>query len=225
MASPEVITLPEDEEEDEDFAVNLNFVQLAGGNELLDVKLEVEEREKEEEKEKVAELEMEEQDEKFALDDYRQSKNNNKAKTRKRARSSNSDEEYMPSDESGVEDDEKIYEENFDRKSNNSILDDNKTKVYNARIQKLEQVDTKPEYAITRNVKSDEFGDSPHPWKVDTATWNRLHEYQKEGVQWLQKKTDHRSGGILADQMGLGKTIQAAVFLRSIAETGRVHYK
>ncbi len=35
-----------------------------------------------------------------------------------------------------------------------------------------------------------------------------LYDYQKQGLAWLLKREkSHPSGGILADQMGLGKTV------------------
>ncbi|EFO90716.1 hypothetical protein CRE_08005 [Caenorhabditis remanei] len=104
------------------------------------------------------------------------------------------------------------------------LSDDNDSGKFRKRMAQLDLLNLNPEYKITRMVTS-ENGDSEKPWKVEKSVWNRLHDFQKEGVIWLQKRTDHRSGGILADEMGLGKTIQAVVYLRSIAETNRVHYK
>ncbi|KAF1746898.1 hypothetical protein GCK72_023356 [Caenorhabditis remanei] len=111
------------------------------------------------------------------------------------------------------------------RREFGGLCDDNDSGKFQKRMAQLDILNLNPEYIITRMVTSEEFGDSEEPWKVDKSVWNRLHDFQKEGVIWLQKKTDHRSGGILADEMGLGKTIQAVVYLRSIAETNRVHYK
>lgn len=40
---------------------------------------------------------------------------------------------------------------------------------------------------------------------VYTEAWNRLHEYQQHGVRWMQGLHREGAGGILADDMGLGK--------------------
>jgi superfamily II DNA or RNA helicase len=42
-----------------------------------------------------------------------------------------------------------------------------------------------------------------------------LRSYQQRGVAWLQRLTELGMGGVLADQMGLGKTIQAMALLTS----------
>ena len=55
---------------------------------------------------------------------------------------------------------------------------------------------------------------------VDTGTPARLtnlsaelRPYQERGVAWLQRLTDNGFGAVLADQMGLGKTLQAIAVL------------
>jgi DNA excision repair protein ERCC-6-like 2 len=48
----------------------------------------------------------------------------------------------------------------------------------------------------------------------------RLHQYQKEGIKFLQDLFRSGSGGILADEMGLGKTVQAVGFVASIKGWG-----
>ena len=53
-------------------------------------------------------------------------------------------------------------------------------------------------------------GDDPViPSGIDVRRWNDLYPFQREGVAWLCD--EERQVGILADQMGLGKTIQALV--------------
>jgi SNF2 family DNA or RNA helicase len=47
-----------------------------------------------------------------------------------------------------------------------------------------------------------------------------LHKYQREGVQWLLSKLKHKQSAILGDQMGLGKTIQTAVFVDAARTLG-----
>jgi superfamily II DNA or RNA helicase len=49
-----------------------------------------------------------------------------------------------------------------------------------------------------------------------------LRTYQERGVAWLQRLTELGMGGVLADQMGLGKTIQAMALLTS-REQDRPH--
>lgn len=48
----------------------------------------------------------------------------------------------------------------------------------------------------------------------------KLHEYQKEGINWLRYSWASGIDTILADEMGLGKTIQTVVFLYSLYKEG-----
>ncbi|MHB1001054.1 MAG: SNF2-related protein [Armatimonadota bacterium] len=47
-----------------------------------------------------------------------------------------------------------------------------------------------------------------------------LRAYQKAGFEWLHFLHDYGFGGCLADDMGVGKTVQALVFLQSLRESG-----
>ncbi len=51
-----------------------------------------------------------------------------------------------------------------------------------------------------------------------------LHPHQEQGIQWLQTciQTPGRQGVLLADDMGVGKTIQILTFLAWCIETGRL---
>ncbi len=47
-----------------------------------------------------------------------------------------------------------------------------------------------------------------------------LRHYQKTGFDWLHFLHEYGFGGCLADDMGIGKTVQALVFLQSLLSTG-----
>jgi len=47
-----------------------------------------------------------------------------------------------------------------------------------------------------------------------------LRPYQKAGFDWLHFLHDYEFGGILADDMGIGKTVQTLTFLLSLKENG-----
>lgn len=47
-----------------------------------------------------------------------------------------------------------------------------------------------------------------------------LRPYQKSGFDWLHFLHDYEVGGCLADDMGVGKTVQALAFLLSLRESG-----
>jgi DNA excision repair protein ERCC-6 len=49
-----------------------------------------------------------------------------------------------------------------------------------------------------------------------SSLWNRLFPYQRDGVRWLLGHFQTRRGGILGDEMGLGKSTQIIAFLASL---------
>ncbi|XP_048580667.1 chromodomain-helicase-DNA-binding protein 4 isoform X2 [Nematostella vectensis] len=51
-------------------------------------------------------------------------------------------------------------------------------------------------------------------------TGGKLHEYQREGLNWLRFSWAQGTNTILADEMGLGKTIQTISFLYSLMKEG-----
>src|SRR4030095_9942443 len=42
-----------------------------------------------------------------------------------------------------------------------------------------------------------------------------MRPYQRQGVAWLQFLRENKFGGILADEVGLGKTLQTLAFIHS----------
>ncbi|KAH1006602.1 DNA excision repair protein ERCC-6 [Dendroctonus ponderosae] len=52
--------------------------------------------------------------------------------------------------------------------------------------------------------------------KAPKDAWNKLYEYQKEGVYWLWELHQRSSGGLLGDEMGLGKTVQIIAFFHAL---------
>lgn len=52
--------------------------------------------------------------------------------------------------------------------------------------------------------------------KVPLCVWQQLYPYQQEGVRWLCGLHIQEVGGLLGDEMGMGKTVQMAVFLASL---------
>lgn len=57
-----------------------------------------------------------------------------------------------------------------------------------------------------RNVKDSDF-------KVPHSLKNTLRNYQKDGFRWLKTMANYGFGGILADDMGIGKTLQVITLL------------
>jgi DNA excision repair protein ERCC-6 len=50
--------------------------------------------------------------------------------------------------------------------------------------------------------------------------WEQLFSYQRQGLFWLLRRYLQHSGGILGDEMGLGKCVQTVGFLSSLALSG-----
>ncbi|WP_448873461.1 DEAD/DEAH box helicase [Desulfobulbus propionicus] len=66
------------------------------------------------------------------------------------------------------------------------------------------------------------FAQLRHPAKTDSVTTSRsfaasLRGYQQEGLQWLHALHRLRLGACLADDMGMGKTVQVLAFLDVLA--------
>lgn len=55
---------------------------------------------------------------------------------------------------------------------------------------------------------------------LPTKFCGELRHYQRAGYDWLHFLHDYGFGGCLADDMGIGKTVQALVFLQSLYESG-----
>lgn len=140
---------------------------------------------------------------------------------------SNSDDNYCPSDESSESEDEKSklinkkkfyktnkneskrYQKCRKNKNNfkekiNKINDDGDLTLFKNRIKKLQPGD----YNETVNI----FEDFAMPKKL----YDVLKVHQREGVIWLLKLFKNNLGGILADEMGLGKTLIIIALLVTI---------
>ena len=71
-----------------------------------------------------------------------------------------------------------------------------------------------------QNIQLNEEGDNTiglnTSFSVLSCMWERLYEFQREGVRWMQNHYLFQKGCILADDMGLGKTVQIACHLDGI---------
>lgn len=65
--------------------------------------------------------------------------------------------------------------------------------------------------SLVRNMKTIEDNDFEVPESLDKV----LREYQKRGFLWIKTLNYNGFGGILADDMGIGKTLQVIAFLLS----------
>lgn len=59
-------------------------------------------------------------------------------------------------------------------------------------------------------------------YRIPAMIWERLLEYQREGVNWMLDLHRQEVGGILGDEMGLGKTIQVVSFVAALHVSERV---
>lgn len=51
-------------------------------------------------------------------------------------------------------------------------------------------------------------------FRIPLEAYSKLYPHQREGVKWLAGFVGNKVGGILGDDMGMGKTVQVATFLR-----------
>ena len=75
-------------------------------------------------------------------------------------------------------------------------------------------VETVAEGAIGELLERLRASDAPEEATI-VGIEGDLRNYQERGVAWLQRLSELGMGGVLADQMGLGKTIQAMALLTS----------
>lgn len=69
---------------------------------------------------------------------------------------------------------------------------------------------------LARGLRAGEpIPDAPLPAGLQA----QLRDYQHEGYRWLRLLYDYRCGGILADDMGLGKSVQAIAHVLALRET------
>jgi ATP-dependent DNA helicase len=70
------------------------------------------------------------------------------------------------------------------------------------------------------NLTEEERAEKEQRELVPMLTGGRLKSYQIKGVKWLISLWTNGLNGILADQMGLGKTIQTIGFLAHLIGNG-----
>ena len=58
-------------------------------------------------------------------------------------------------------------------------------------------------------------------FRLPSAIFNRLYDYQRDGVQWMWGLHQRETGGILGDDMGLGKTFQVTCFATGLMAAGK----
>jgi hypothetical protein len=78
-------------------------------------------------------------------------------------------------------------------------------------------VETVADGAVGALIERLRASDGPQEAQI-VGIAGELRDYQVRGVAWLQRLTELGMGAVLADQMGLGKTIQAMALLTSRAQ-------
>ncbi|GEO11844.1 DEAD/DEAH box helicase [Segetibacter aerophilus] len=75
------------------------------------------------------------------------------------------------------------------------------------------QLDEQVKHELSLYHQSFENFDSIQPVNIPAELNATLREYQKHGLNWLNFLDDNNFGGVLADDMGLGKSIQVIAFI------------
>lgn len=92
-------------------------------------------------------------------------------------------------------------------------LDDKKIKIPKFRIYQLENSEN--EHLVLAKEKEIDNIFNKKPLEIDKRLKGKLRNYQIEGVNWLLKLRSMELCGILADDMGLGKSLQVISYLES----------
>ncbi|KAJ3054813.1 DNA excision repair protein ERCC-6-like [Rhizophlyctis rosea] len=73
--------------------------------------------------------------------------------------------------------------------------------------------------------REDEFHHLPGGYRLPSTMWKQLFPHQRDGVKWMWKLNgDEDMGGILGDDMGMGKTIQIISFLMGLFASGKCRH-
>ena len=122
-----------------------------------------------------------------------------------------------------------------------SVVESDKSQPEEEENDKLEVVedssDTDEESVVDIDGLTDDYQDAeykrriePHQkgeeitllssFKVPRDLYEKMFEYQREGLQWMLKLYAQRAGGILGDEMGLGKTLQVISVVSALERSG-----
>ncbi|KAJ3135695.1 DNA excision repair protein ERCC-6-like [Geranomyces variabilis] len=68
------------------------------------------------------------------------------------------------------------------------------------------------------------FHELNNSYRLPSELYNRLFPHQRQGVAWMWGLNQKRMGGILGDDMGMGKTIQIVAFLCGLFISGKARH-
>ncbi|KAI0985443.1 hypothetical protein GJ496_000669 [Pomphorhynchus laevis] len=84
-------------------------------------------------------------------------------------------------------------------------------------IKKIQKImDAMKNEKDTANQMQINDNDLKQNFEIPDDTFNRLYAYQRDAVHWMWNLYRRRTGGILADEMGMGKTIETIAFIMSL---------
>jgi len=144
----------------------------------------------------------------------------------KRDQGAATDEDYVPELENPSPAQRSSFERMDDSKlvQLNQLLDqtDMFSKFLSEQMQEIESsIDCKPKSSRSPKKKGGKGGQaskSPTQDFLELVKGGELRDYQIKGVKWLISLWQNGLNGILADQMGLGKTVQAIGFMAHLWE-------
>ncbi|XP_066151496.1 DNA excision repair protein ERCC-6-like [Euwallacea fornicatus] len=140
----------------------------------------------------------------------------------------NSESDYIPSEEE-VKKPERKKQKVKKKVSLRNITDDAVEANYKDRLNNYYKWLEQELQTLEQDIDKKDFKKLKGGLKVPLAAWERLYEYQKEGVYWLWELHQRTNGGLLGDEMGLGKTVQIIVFLLGLQYSGVIskfgHYR
>jgi DNA excision repair protein ERCC-6 len=79
-----------------------------------------------------------------------------------------------------------------------------------------------PSVPVPSATTVDESVDVDEGLKCPRWLWEALYPYQQEGLRWLWDLRRQKQGGVLADDPGLGKTVQTIAFLAALHHSGHL---
>ena len=119
-------------------------------------------------------------------------------------------------------DDSLLEFETLSQDMKENIIDPNNIPLYQAYYLSNRYKDVMNTNEILNNFSRDLINYSKASYEIPSVLKANLREYQENGFKWLRTLYNYHLGGVLADDMGIGKTLEIISLISSMEENTKV---